>query len=47
MQEYDFIPLDDDAMNTVRLIKLIWQFEWINSLTDGTLAKVFQSALIS
>lgn len=47
MQEYDFIPLDDEAMNTMRLVKLIWQFEWINSLTDGTLAKVFQSALIS
>lgn len=47
LQEYDFIPQDGDAMKNVRLIKNIWNYEWIKSKTDKMLAKVASSSLIS
>lgn len=47
VQEYDFIPLDNDAYTRVSLLKEIWWYEWIKSNTDKYLADAFLSALIS
>lgn len=47
MQEFDFIPLSDDAYKHLNLVKKIWDFEWINSKTDKQLADVIHSSLIA
>lgn len=45
LQEYDFIPLDDDWIKYVNVIKKIWSYEWLNTKTDKQIAKVIYSAL--
>lgn len=45
LQEFDFIPLDDDWIKFVEVIKRIWNYEWINTKTDKQLAKVIYSSL--
>lgn len=43
MQDYDFIPLSDEAYVNQKLIKNIWKYEWIKSKTDKNLFKAFMS----
>ena len=45
IQEYDFIPLDDEALKNVKAVKKIWEYEWLNSKTDKQLANVVYSSL--
>jgi hypothetical protein len=47
LQEFDFIPMSDDAYRNLQMIKRIWEFEWINSKTDKQLADVIHSALLN
>lgn len=45
MQEFDFIPMSDEAYRNINMVKKIWNYEWINSKTDKELAEVIQSSL--
>lgn len=45
MQEYDFIPLDDEWLRNVLLFKKIWDYEWLSSNTDREIAKAIYSWL--
>lgn len=45
IQEYDFIPLDDDWFRNVKAIKKIWEYEWLSSKTDKQLSQVIYSSL--
>ena len=47
LQEFDFIPMSDEAYRNINMIKKIWQYEWINSKTDKQLADVIHSALLN
>ena len=40
MQEYNFIPLSDEARKKVELLKRIWKYHWITSKTDKRLSRV-------
>lgn len=46
-QEYDFIPMDDDALKNNKLIKYIWDYEWLNSRTDKFIEQAVHSALMN
>lgn len=45
VQEYSFIPLDEKARKAVKIIKNVWDYEWIVSKTDKEIMKVIYSAL--
>lgn len=45
MQDYDFIPLSDEAYTNQKIIKNIWHYEWIKSKTDKALSQAFFSWL--
>lgn len=45
VQEYEFIPLDWEAKKASRIIKKVWDYEWITSKTDKEIMKVIYSAL--
>lgn len=47
LQEYDFIPLDDEGIRNTNFVKKIWEFEWLNSKTDKQIASAIDSSLIS
>lgn len=45
IQEYNFIPLDWEARKAVKIIKNVWDYEWITSKTDREIMKAIFSAL--
>lgn len=45
IQEYDFIPLNNEAQRNVLFVKKIWEYEWLNSWTDKEIAKAIYSWL--
>ena len=47
IQEYDFIPLSDEAYMRINLLKEIWKYEWLKTNTDKHLWEAFLSALIA
>ena len=44
MQEYNFIPLSDEARRKVELLKHIWNYHWLVSKTDKRLSRVIPEA---
>jgi len=44
LQEYDFIPLDEDARANMEPVKLNWKYWWLMSKTDKVLSKVIPEA---
>ena len=44
IQEYSFIPLDEDARANIPVVKLNWKYWWLTSKTDRMLSKVIPEA---
>lgn len=45
MQEYDFIPLSNDAQRNVLFVQKLWEYEWLKSNTDREITKAIYSWL--
>lgn len=44
VQEFDFIPLDNEARTNIEPVKLNWNYWWLMSKTDKVLSKVIPEA---
>ena len=44
IQEYSFIPMDEDARANIPVVKLNWKYWWLTSKTDRMLSKVIPEA---
>tara|TARA_R110000851_G_scaffold96726_6_gene209817 strand:- start:1377 stop:1583 length:207 start_codon:yes stop_codon:yes gene_type:complete len=44
LQEYNFIPLDENARANIAPVKLNWKYWWLMSRTDKQLSKVIPEA---
>lgn len=45
VQEYDFIPLDNEAAVNLPLIKRFWDYKWMTTKTDEVFRKVLNDCL--
>lgn len=47
LQEFDFIPMDDNAQRNIAFVKKIWAHEWLATKTDKHLSNAIHSSCIS